>query len=171
MHHIQFFFLAFILIITHLVRRRWNKTNCTIKLYKFKNRLVCILLRKQTQNLSRYASVQTGKRVGMVRLLSQPNLACRPPTLSAWNSPPDRPFQRVNCKIIVKQSVGRKMASSDFLENAISSKIDEKSLNDLTNSLESSLPNSQSVTNSIHSDGKNLKCWKPCQRVKIVFAL
>jgi len=45
------------------------------------------------------------------------------------------------------------MASSDFLENAISSKIDEKSLNDLTNSLESSLPNSQSVTNSIHSDG------------------
>ena len=50
------------------------------------------------------------------------------------------------------------MASSDFLENAISSKIDEKSLNDLTNSLESSSPNSQSVTNSIHSDGKNLKC-------------
>ena len=171
MHHIQVFFLAYILIVTHSVRKRWKKTNCTNKLYKFKNRLVCILLRKQTQNLSRYASVQTGKRSGMVRLLSQPNLACRPPCLPGTARPPDRPFQRVNCKIIVKQSVGRKMASSDFLENAISSKIDEKSLNDLTNSLESSLPNSQSVTNSIHSDGKNLKCWKPCQRVKIAFAL
>lgn len=45
------------------------------------------------------------------------------------------------------------MASSDFLENAISSKIDEKSLNDLTNSLESGLPNSQSVANTVSVDG------------------
>jgi len=44
------------------------------------------------------------------------------------------------------------MASSDFLENAISSKIDEKSLNDLTNSLESGLPNSQSVANTVSVD-------------------
>ena len=47
------------------------------------------------------------------------------------------------------------MASSDFLENAISSKIDEKSLNDLTNSLESGLPNSPSVANSVSVDGKS----------------
>ena len=46
------------------------------------------------------------------------------------------------------------MASSDFLENAISSKIDEKSLNDLTNSLESSLTSAPSVGNTGVSDGK-----------------
>ena len=46
------------------------------------------------------------------------------------------------------------MASSDFLENAISSKIDEKSLNDLTNSLESSLTSSPNVGNTVVSDGK-----------------
>ena len=54
-----------------------------------------------------------------------------------------------------QQWVERKMASSDFLENAISSKIDEKSLNDLTNSLESGLPNSQSVANTVSVDGKS----------------
>ena len=46
------------------------------------------------------------------------------------------------------------MASSDFLENAISSKIDEKSLNDLTNSLESSLTSAPSVGSTGASDGK-----------------
>ena len=46
------------------------------------------------------------------------------------------------------------MASSDFLENAISSKIDEKSLNDLTNSLESSLTSAPNVSNTVVSDGK-----------------
>jgi len=45
------------------------------------------------------------------------------------------------------------MASNDFLENAISSKIDEKSLTDLTNSLESSLPSSATVTNQLASSG------------------
>ena len=46
------------------------------------------------------------------------------------------------------------MASSDFLENAISSKIDEKSLNDLTNSLESSLTGAPNAGNTVVSDGK-----------------
>ena len=48
------------------------------------------------------------------------------------------------------------MASNDFLENAISSKIDEKSLNDLTNSLESSLNQPQSVSSVVSVDGKSL---------------
>ena len=51
-------------------------------------------------------------------------------------------------------SVREKMASNDFLENAISSKIDEKSLTDLTNSLESSLPSSATVTNQVAASGK-----------------
>jgi len=45
------------------------------------------------------------------------------------------------------------MASNDFLENAISSKIDEKSLTDLTNSLESSLPSPGTVTNQVAASG------------------
>jgi len=45
------------------------------------------------------------------------------------------------------------MASNDFLENAISSKIDEKSLTDLTNSLESSLPTSATITNQVATSG------------------
>ena len=51
-------------------------------------------------------------------------------------------------------STGGKMASSDFLENAISSKIDEKSLNDLTNSLESSLTGAANAGHAVVSDGK-----------------
>ena len=51
-------------------------------------------------------------------------------------------------------SVREKMASNDFLENAISSKIDEKSLTDLTNSLESSLPSPATVTNQVAASGK-----------------
>ena len=53
-------------------------------------------------------------------------------------------------------ALGEKMASNDFLENAISSKIDEKSLNDLTNSLESSLNQPQSVRSAVSVDGKSL---------------
>ena len=53
-------------------------------------------------------------------------------------------------------ALGEKMASNDFLENAISSKIDEKSLNDLTNSLESSLNQPQSVSSAVSVDGKSL---------------
>ena len=49
------------------------------------------------------------------------------------------------------------MASSDFLENAISSKIDEKSLNDLTNSLESSLTGAANAGHAVVSDGKPYK--------------
>ena len=52
-------------------------------------------------------------------------------------------------------SVREKMASNDFLENAISSKIDEKSLTDLTNSLESSLPTSATITNQVATSGKS----------------
>ena len=52
-------------------------------------------------------------------------------------------------------SVREKMASNDFLENAISSKIDEKSLTDLTNSLESSLPASATITNQLATSGKS----------------
>ena len=47
------------------------------------------------------------------------------------------------------------MATSDFLENAISSKIDEKSLNDLTSSLENTITRAPSViTSSNNAEGK-----------------
>ena len=55
------------------------------------------------------------------------------------------------------QQQRRKMASSDFLENAISSKIDEKSLHDLTNSLDqqtNSLSSAPSAASPLVTDGK-----------------
>ena len=52
-------------------------------------------------------------------------------------------------------TVREKMASNDFLENAISSKIDEKSLTDLTNSLESSLPAPATISNQVATTGKS----------------
>ena len=52
------------------------------------------------------------------------------------------------------------MATSDFLENAISSKIDEKSLNDLTSSLENTVTRSSSViTSSDNAQGKKELVW------------
>ena len=45
------------------------------------------------------------------------------------------------------------MASSDLIQSAISTKIDEKTLNDLSTNLENSIPNTQSVISSVTNDG------------------
>ena len=61
------------------------------------------------------------------------------------------------------------MASSDLIQNAISSKIDEKSLNDLTTNLENSIPNSQSVISSVTTDGMPQNCLICVKFVKFRF--
>ena len=68
-------------------------------------------------------------------------------------------------------SVREKMASNDFLENAISSKIDEKSLTDLTNSLESSLPSPATVTNQVAASGKTDLLSNNPDLPEIIFSL
>ena len=56
--------------------------------------------------------------------------------------------------------LGTKMATTDFIDSAISTKIDENSLNELTNSLEnnvSSVSSSSEIT--VNTEGKQCVSW------------